>query len=264
MGSYDNYGQDRGNYQQSRDSGDRPLNWGSARSDYGQMAYRGDLNYRGEQRGWLDRTADEVTSWFGDESAEQRRRMDRSRENFRDRDRHDRDRDVRMRRRDFSDRRGNGHDTRHAMAGDIITRDVATVHPNDRIEYAAQLMGECDCGAIPVVDRQGRMVGMVTDRDIAIRLVGNGVDTLRARVGDCMTDEVFACHINDSLDDCMRMMKRHQIRRVPVVDDRDRVVGIISQADLAQHAEEFQGRGQRRAVSDVVCAVSEPTSGSFS
>lgn len=264
MGSYNNYLQDRGNYQRGRNSGDRPQNWGSARSDYGQLAYGGDLNYRGEQRGWLDRTADEVTSWFGDERAEQRRRMDRSRGNFRDRDRHERDRDGRMGRRGFSDRGPNGRDMRHGMAGDLMTRGVATVHPDDLIEYAAQLMGECDCGAIPVVDRQGRMVGMVTDRDIAIRLVGNGVDTMRARVGDCMTDEVFACHVNDSLDDCMRMMKRHQIRRVPVVDGRDRVVGIISQADLAQHAEEFRGRGQRRAVSDVVCAVSEPTPGSYS
>jgi len=257
------YGQDRGYSQQYRDNRGQPQNWGSARSDYGQLAYGGDLNYKGEQRGWLDRTADEVTSWFGDEGAERRRRLDRSRDAFRNREHYDRDSGGSYGRRNYPGGRGNGHDTRRARAADLMTRNIATVHPNDRIEYAAQLMGQCDCGAVPVVDRQGRMIGMVTDRDIAIRIVGNGVDTMRARVGDCMTDEVFACHVNDSLDDCMRMMKHHQIRRVPVIDDRDRIVGIISQADLAQHAGELHGRGQRRAVSDVVCAVSEPTSGSY-
>jgi CBS-domain-containing membrane protein len=149
-------------------------------------------------------------------------------------------------------------------AADVMTRNVMTVFADDLATFAARKMGECDCGAIPVVDRQGRMIGMITDRDIAVRLVGNRMDTRHARVHDCMTDEVFACHVNSSLDECMRMMSQHQVRRIPVLDGRDRVVGIISQADLAQHAAENYGRGERRAVSDVVCAVSEPTDGSYS
>src|SRR5689334_11715206 len=86
------YGQDRGYSPQNRDDMGGPQKFGSARSDYGQLAYGGDLNYKGEQRGWLDRTADEVTSWFGDEGAERRRRMDRSRDNFRNRDQYRRGR----------------------------------------------------------------------------------------------------------------------------------------------------------------------------
>jgi CBS-domain-containing membrane protein len=152
---------------------------------------------------------------------------------------------------------------KNMRASDVMTQHVVTVYENDLVTYAARIMGECDCGAIPVVDGQGRMVGMITDRDIAVRLVGKRADIDHARVEDCMTDEVFACHVDSSIEECMRTMSDHQIRRLPVLDERDRVVGIISQADLAQHAGEHYGRGERRAFSDVMCAVSEPTSGSY-
>ncbi|HYJ91937.1 MAG TPA: CBS domain-containing protein [Pyrinomonadaceae bacterium] len=271
-----NYSQDRGYANRSTGRNqDNPPNFGSARSDYGQRAYGGRLNAEGIDRGWLDRTADEVSSWFGDEEAERRRRMDENRERGRERA---------SRRREFMDRgprdyqaegsrysnmsapeyinrdRGNWRELR---AGDAMTTRVATVYADDPVEHAARIMGECDCGAIPVVDWQHRMIGMITDRDITIRLVGNGVDTMDARVGDCMTKDVFACHVKDGLQNCMRTMSHHKIRRVPVVDDRNRVVGIISQADIAQHAAENAGMGERRALSDVICAVTEPTSSSY-
>jgi len=159
----------------------------------------------------------------------------------------------------YRDRR-NWHDLR---AGDIMTSNVATVYSDDLATYAARIMGDCDCGALQVIDRQGRMTGMITDRDIAVRLVGNRVDLMRARVDDCMTDEVFSCNVNSPLDECMRTMSRHKIRRVPVVDDQKRIVGIISQADIAQYAGDNSGTGERRAVTDVICAVSEPTSSSY-
>lgn len=254
--------------------GERPQNFGSARSDYGRYAYGGRLNDQGfEDRGWFDRAADEVSSWFGDTDAERRRRMDENRWYLQQRDR---------RRQQYADDRpgrrftGDGPAYRSGdrpaswqrhwtqlHSSDLMTRGVATVHPDDPVEHAARLMGDCDCGAIPVVDRGGRMVGMITDRDIAIRLVGNGANSRYAKVGDCMTDEAFACHVDDSLDTCMRTMSRHKIRRLPVVDDSDRVVGIISQADIAQHASENAGTGERRAMSDVVCAISEPTRSSY-
>ena len=72
--------------------------------------------------------------------------------------------------------------------------------------------------------------------------------------------DVIACHENDSVDGCMRQMSRHQIRRLPIVDDRGRVVGIVSQGDLARHAGSHKDLGERRAVADVLYAVSEPTS----
>lgn len=222
-------------------------NWGSARSDYGDYAYGGRLNEkrierggrRREDRGFLDRTGDEVRSWFGDEDAERRRRMDERRE-----------------RRDYSGGTGTWTNER---ARDVMTFAVECVRPDDSVEYAARLMRDCDCGALPVVDREGRLIGMITDRDLAVRLVARGADIRDARVHDCMTDEAFACQESSSIDDCMGEMSRHQVRRMPVVDRGGHVVGIVSQADLARHAEHNRGTGERRAVADVLCAISEPS-----
>jgi len=234
-------------------------NFGSARSDYGDRAYGGRLNAEGVDRGWWDKTSDEVSSWFGDEDAERRRRTDERREAGSRRN---------MGRRSYL---GNayyspemfGRNWRNMRARDVMTRSVATVHPDDSARHAAQMMADCDCGAIPVVDWNGRMIGMITDRDITLRLVAENMNVEDARVGDCMTDEAFACNENDSIETCMRSMSHHQIRRMPIVDDRNRVVGIVSQSDLAQHAGDNSGMGERRAVADVICAVSEPSWSSY-
>jgi CBS domain-containing protein len=197
-----------------------------------------------EDRGLIERAGDEVRSWFGDEEAERRRRTDYRRDLQRDRE----------------GRYGRSpYDLNNVRAGDVMTRNVVTVHPNDTVERAARLMSEFNCGALPVVDGGGRLIGMVTDRDLTIRIAGRGKDVRRARVDECMTHESFACHANDSLKDCMRQMSRHQIRRLPIVNDRYQVIGIVSQADLARHARAYQGRGERRAMADVLCAISEPT-----
>jgi CBS-domain-containing membrane protein len=143
--------------------------------------------------------------------------------------------------------------------GDVMTSDVCTIHFSDSVENAARAMVRRDCGALPVVDDSGRLIGMVTDRDIVMRIVARGLDPRRARVDECMSDRVFACYEDDLIESCMWLMSRHQIRRIPVVDDRDRVVGVVSQADLARHAGAFPGHGERRAFADVMCAVSEPT-----
>jgi len=144
-------------------------------------------------------------------------------------------------------------------AGDVMTGDVCTIHFSDSVENAARAMVRRDCGALPVVNDGGRLIGMITDRDIVTRIVARGLDPRRARVDECMSDQVFACYEEDLIESCMWLMSRHQVRRIPVVDDRDRVVGIVSQADLARHAGAFPEHGERRAFADVVCAVSEPT-----
>jgi CBS domain-containing protein len=192
-----------------------------------------------EERGFLDRTTDEVRSWLGDEEAERRRRQD-----------------------ERGYRRGEDP-LRELRAGDLMTSNVACVRPDDSVERAARVMQGCECGAVPVVGNDGRLIGIITDRDITVRLVARGIDIRRARVDDCMTDEAFACHVNDPIIGCMRTMSRHQIRRVPIVDDRDRVIGIVSQSDLVRHAGEHPGSGERRAMADVLCAVSEPTHVSY-
>jgi CBS domain-containing protein len=197
---------------------------------------------RREDRGLVDRASDEVRSWFGDEEAERRRQID------------DRRRSV-----DESTAGDQKHFWTDLSARDLMTRDVLSVHPAETVERAARMMRECDCGAIPVVDGEDRLVGVITDRDITVRLVARGVDVRRAFVDDCMTDQAFACRTNDPIEECMREMARHQIRRLPIVDDQDRLVGILSQGDLAQHAGRNAGRGERRALAETLSAVSEPT-----
>jgi CBS domain-containing protein len=143
-------------------------------------------------------------------------------------------------------------------AADVMTRGVVTVYPWETVEHAARLMGGCDCGVLPVVNNNRRLIGMVTDRDIALRIVGRGMDPRHTRVGECMSEDLHTCHDYDSIESCMRLMARHQIRRLPIVDDHDRLVGIISQGDLAWFAGMHPGQGNRRAVADLVSVISEP------
>ncbi|HZS08746.1 MAG TPA: CBS domain-containing protein [Blastocatellia bacterium] len=199
---------------------------------------RGRGEDRGE-RGFFERTGDEVRSWFGDDEAEYRRRMD---ERFHEQ----------------RGREGSSFRPGEVRARDVMTHNVITAHAWDTVERAARLMGDCDCGSLPVIGENGRLIGVVTDRDIAVRVVARGKDPRRARVEECMSGDIVACEEYDSIESCMRQMARHQIRRLPIVDDRNYVVGIISQSDLARHAGKHPGWGERRAMADVLCAVSDP------
>lgn len=144
---------------------------------------------------------------------------------------------------------------------EVMTTRVVTVNEHEPVERAARLMEECDCGALPVTGEHDQLVGMVTDRDIALRIIGWGRDPQRARVSDCMTPAAYATHVHDRILDCMRQMARHQVRRVPVVDENNRLVGIVSQGDLARHAGASAWAGEQRMLADVVSAVSEPGGG---
>ena len=142
---------------------------------------------------------------------------------------------------------------------ELMTRRVTSVYPTTSVERAVRLMDESDCGALPVVGNNGVLMGMVTDRDIAIRVIGRGRDARRAIVADCMTERVFACYPNESVAECMRQMASRQVRRIPIVDDHGRLVGIVAQADLARHAARHAARAERHALTEVVSAVSEPS-----
>ena len=215
-----------------------------ARADEGRRYDR----WESDDRGVLDRAGDEVRSWFGDEEAERRRRLD-----YRMNEQTERWQTQRRARSDWDDLR----------AGDVMTRNVMTIHEDDTLTQAARLMEEGDCGALPVVNSSGRFTGMITDRDIAVRAIARGLDPRRTRVAACMSDDTFACHTNDPLRECMRQMARHQIRRLPIVNDREQVIGILSQADLARYADDYPGQNSRRAFADTVAAVSEPARGAY-
>lgn len=117
-------------------------------------------------------------------------------------------------------------------AADVMTARVITVRPDDSIEFAARLMSESDCSALPVVDASKQLLGIITDRDIMVRLIAKGVSVPHTQVSDCMTDEAFACDVNSSVESCIFAMSWHQVRRIPIVDQDHRVVGILSKGDL--------------------------------
>ena len=119
----------------------------------------------------------------------------------------------------------------------LMTHDPVCCAPNQSVREVAQMMMEHDCGEIPVVsDRGGRsLVGVVTDRDIVCRAVAAGMDVNSTPVSRVMSSPVITASPDMTLDDCLALMESHQIRRIPVVDDRG-VCGIVSQADVAVEA----------------------------
>jgi CBS domain-containing protein len=133
---------------------------------------------------------------------------------------------------------------------EAMTRDVRVASPDQTIREAAMAMADLDAGVLPVGDND-RLVGMITDRDIAIRAVaqGRGPDT---RVRDVMTREVRYCFEDEDLDHVARNMGDIQVRRLPVVNRDKRLVGIISIGDLA-HAEGPMPAGE------AIARVSEPS-----
>lgn len=120
-----------------------------------------------------------------------------------------------------------------------MTRDVRIISPEDSIERAAQIMGQIDAGVLPVADGD-RLVGMITDRDIAIRGVAEGCGS-DAKVRDIMSQEVKYCFEDDETDDVLENMGEIQVRRLPVVNRDKRLVGIVSIGDLAKEEQRETG-----------------------
>jgi CBS domain-containing protein len=114
---------------------------------------------------------------------------------------------------------------------DAMTADPTTVEPGTSLKEAAQLMKSDDVGALPVVEN-GRLTGMITDRDIAIRAVADG--KLESTVGEIASKDVVSIDPQQSLEEAARLMAQHQIRRLPVCEEDGRLVGIVAQADVAQ------------------------------
>jgi CBS domain-containing protein len=118
---------------------------------------------------------------------------------------------------------------------EVMTSDPKCVTETQSIHEAARLMVECDCGAIPVVESESskRIIGVITDRDIVVRLVAEGKSIENARVADAMSRGVHTVKTDQPLDSVYKIMSAEQIRRVPVVDNDDRIIGIVSVADVA-------------------------------
>ena len=122
-------------------------------------------------------------------------------------------------------------------AREIMTKDPRTVTPDTGLQEVARLMQSEDVGIIPVVEAGGtNLLGVVTDRDIALRVVAEGKDAKTTKVSDVMSKGVTTSKQDDSIDDVMELMGREQLRRIPIVDDRGALVGIVAQADVVREA----------------------------
>lgn len=119
---------------------------------------------------------------------------------------------------------------------DVMTPGVESTSSEARLRDAARTMREGDFGSMPVVD-DGRLTGILTDRDIVIRAVAEGLDSAAVRVGEVASRDPVTVAPDEDLDDAMELMARHRIRRLPVVED-GRLVGVVSQADVALGAKE--------------------------
>src|SRR5215218_4670198 len=119
---------------------------------------------------------------------------------------------------------------------EVMTRDIQTVRPDQSAREAAGFMLQADAGAIPVTDGD-RLMGMITDRDIAVRGVahGHGPDT---PVRELMTNDVITARMDDDTDDVAVRMSEAQVRRLPVIDEQDKLCGIVSLGDLSQKGDD--------------------------
>jgi len=132
---------------------------------------------------------------------------------------------------------------------DAMTSDPVTIGRSDSVAAAARLMESADVGSVPVVE-QGTPVGIVTDRDIAIRVVAQGKDPQQTQVGEIATDQPYYVHPDQDLDEALELMAYRKVRRLPVVDD-GQLVGMLAQADVVHEAKE-------KKAAQVIEEISQP------
>lgn len=121
---------------------------------------------------------------------------------------------------------------------ELMTKHPACCSPDTELRLVAKMMVDSDCGEIPVVDERHKPVGVVTDRDITVRMVAQGKDARIAIARDAMSNPVVTVDPTTPIEEALRLMEEKQIRRLPVVDENDACCGMIAQADIALRAPE--------------------------
>lgn len=133
---------------------------------------------------------------------------------------------------------------------DIMTRNVEVIQPDSALREAADKMKSIDVGSLPVCDNR-KLVGMITDRDIATRAVAEGRDPTGTKVRDAMTPDLIYCYEDQDVKEAAKMMEQHQIRRLPILNREHQLVGIVALGDLAVEA-------KNKLSGEVLEEVSEP------
>ncbi len=126
------------------------------------------------------------------------------------------------------------------LARDVMTTNPACCKPETPLDQVAKLMVQHDCGEIPVIDSAEQPIGVVTDRDIVCRLVAEGKNPMAYTAEVCMSQPVVTVSVSVPLDEVVATMEKHQIRRVPVVDENGCLAGMIAQADVAWNTREVE------------------------
>jgi CBS domain-containing protein len=123
-----------------------------------------------------------------------------------------------------------------------MTKKVKTCFTSDNLATAAQVMWEHDCGCVPVLNEQGSVAGMLTDRDVCMAAFFQGVPIGEIKVSAVMSRQLFQCTSDDDLSAAQQIMHEKKVRRPPVLDTEGRLVGLLSLSDLARQADEEQAR----------------------
>ena len=142
---------------------------------------------------------------------------------------------------------------------EIMSEHLVSCRSNDTLSTAAHLMWVHDCGAIPVTDDEGQIVGMITDRDICMATYINGSAPQSLRVESAMAKEVHAVRAEEPIEATEKLMRSKQIRRVPVLDGDNRPIGLLTLTDLVRHAATARGNnGEEHEMLRTIAAINRP------
>lgn len=147
---------------------------------------------------------------------------------------------------------------------ELMTRDVKSCSPQDFLHTAARIMWENDCGCVPIVDREAKLAGIITDRDICMAAYTQGAALHQIRIDSVMAPKVVFCGPQDDLTDARELMRQNKVHRLPVADAEGRLVGILSLSNIVLEAER-QRKGQRGGkkateLVEILGALCEPRS----
>ncbi|MCK6588758.1 MAG: CBS domain-containing protein [Polyangiaceae bacterium] len=146
--------------------------------------------------------------------------------------------------------------------GELMTRSVRTCMPTDMLSCAARAMWEGDCGCVPIVDTNSFVMAMLTDRDICMAAYLQGKPLHEIPICSAMSTQLFTCKSDDSIEAAETIMRRHQVRRLPVTDLGGRLVGLLSLNDITRHIERSRHNGEgalsSQAVAQTLAAICSP------
>ena len=122
-------------------------------------------------------------------------------------------------------------------ANEVMSPQVATCTSDSNLEYVSRLMWENDCGAIPVVDDENKAIGIVTDRDIAMAAMLNHKSLWELKAGALIENQILCCaHQDSSIEDCLELMEKYEVRRLPIINEDGVIAGVLSMGDAIAFA----------------------------